>query len=78
MPTSDDVPGYGTTSIRSAEQFPPGNLATPEDAADLDDERRALGEARAHRRRVKNLILSGICLLLLLVTLWILLVVGPI
>jgi len=50
---------------------------TVKSEADLEAERRAYVDARAHRRMVKNLVLAGICVTLLVVTLWALLVIGP-
>jgi hypothetical protein len=77
VPTSVDDPGCNSKSIQSPDQLAGGNLRTSPESADPDEERRALAEARARRRMIKNLVLSGICLLLLLVALWALLVVGP-
>ena len=76
-PTSVVVPSYDTNSNQPPDNIPLDNLTTSADTADPDEERRAIGEARAHRRLVKNLILGSICLVLLLATLWVLLVVGP-
>jgi hypothetical protein len=76
-PTSVEVPVTNPNSIEPPDQMPSDDLTTTTPTADADEVRRALSEARAHRRMVKNLTLGGICLLLLLVTLWFLLVVGP-
>ena len=48
------------------------------DVTDQDAERRAFVEARAHRRLMKNLILASICIVLLIATLCVLLVMGPV
>ncbi|HJN12209.1 MAG TPA: zinc ribbon domain-containing protein [Pirellulaceae bacterium] len=77
MPTGAEVPAHDTHSIHSPDEVPTDGLAAPAATADPDEEYRALVEARAHRRLVKNLILVSICLLLLVATLWALLVVGP-
>ena len=78
MPASVDVPTNDAHSIQPPDQVPPDSLITSAAAADPLEEHRAKLEARAHLRLVKNMIVVSICLLLLVVTLWALLVVGPI
>jgi hypothetical protein len=61
-------------NVQTPDQVTDGGHAT---ATDPDAERRALADARSRRRMVKNLILGSICAALLIATLWVLLVVGP-
>lgn len=72
-----DYAAFNATSIQPLDQVPPDDLGGSETPTDPDAERRAASEARAKRRLVKNLILASICLLLLVATIWVLLVVGP-